>query len=409
MDNLYKILGLSRSAPISEINEQLSSILRQARDDMLNAPEEDERKKAEETLIYARQALLVFKTDESKTEYDEALDVETDKQVKRVARENSKYEGPDESLDDLLVEAVKKEDYTEIQSLSREYQLRGCENATYYRYLADAFSKQDQIHEAWRMIELLKEKYPSDTENLSEALASFAENELGHDNTNELVRQAIDQALEYDDILRGKSQVVDINWDLKSGNEAMAIQKAKATAAKHPDWKYFRSVVSIDIFTYARKQFTEFVSDSKYYFTSKENYESYLRLIHLSADIVPQDNNELLSNLNKEIDYVEGLSAKQMIPGGWWAVVFPLTMGVAMLVQPILRLFSYILIAIAIIFFVGLRIPKYLMYKYHLEKKLDGGKETLRILSKPVGFFGKLLFWPVALMLKHKPEWPKIE
>lgn len=403
MTDLYKALGLSQDSTVDKLRDDLAVLLQQARHDLMIANDDAASDNAENKIILIREAQRQFSSQESKAEYDLALENSKQEVLGKKVREQSKYGKSDEGLLELLKAAVKKGDYPEVQSLNIEFQLRNCESAAYYRYLAEAQANHHKLQAAWDSACAIAEKYGDDgIEERAEACVKIAEVGIRNNCDLAIVRDALEYALEHDDYLRGQAEALDILWDLLRDNEALAIQKARATSALHPNWSGFRSGVATDLVDYAEKRYIKENEDMEHsYFEKKEDYESFLRILHLASDICPETDEKLRQHFNERVDIVEAMAKKRVIPGGWWAILFPIIIGVLVLVEPSLIMTTYTLIAIGIGFFFGLRIPKYMVYKYTAKGRLDGVQEIIRIISKIPEWLCKLFFGPIVWLIKR--------
>lgn len=413
MTNFYKELGIPETSSPEEIHALLDQLLKEARYEQAQADGDPELlDQAEEKIINIRGAKEAFRTEETKKQYDEELEKDRQARSKKAARESSKYTDPDERLLDLLREAVEKEDYSEVKSIAREFELRGCESAEFYAMMCEAYAKQNDLEQACEMAAKIEDEYSETApEYLLQAyvvLADFGMEHSENDNdesAQEIIRAAIDGALQFGKEAEGFPESLDIRWDLKHGNEAMAFQKARTLNAQHPEWVSTREIVGKLLIMYTERKYLKPMNDNPTlkYFDSPEDYENYSQLMHLAADIYPE-NMEHSAKIQESIKEIDAMKIKKLIPGALWAIGGPLTIGLGLSLRGDTRVAGFIFFAIAVVFYIGLKIPQYMMPKYLNTKELDGGQGALLALSKPFSLLTKLMFWPVTLMLRYKKK-----
>ena len=402
MTDFYSALHLSRESDVEELQQTLAELLKQTRSDLMSADDEQKSEKAKETILLAREAMKRFADQETKQAYDKQLEAEQREAISRRIRENSRY-GSDDELLESLKNAVEKEDFAEIGSLAREFHLRNCETAEYYRYMAESYAKQHDMKKAWETAQQITELLGEEAAiQKAEACAAIAEVGLNNDEETAIVHKVIEYALQYDDELYGNAGNQDILMDLKNGNEALAIQKVQKTMAKHPEWEVFRVKALLHLYVYAKKRYTQNDEDGSSHYNSMSNYENHLKLMQLLVRLCPKKDEKVYSALSNELEEIEAMSGKSILPDAWWPIGYTLVFGLCSLVQPAIRIVSIILLALAVLFFVTLRIPKCLMYRYRKTKQVDGAVQFVRLFAKAV----ELIFdvfggWAFKLMVKH--------
>ena len=403
MTDFYSALHLSQESSVEELQQALAELLRQARSDLMSSDDDQRLEKAKETILLAREAIKQFADQEAKQAYDKQLEVEQREAISRRIRENSCY-GSDDSLLESLKTAVEKNDFAKISSLSREFHLRNCETAEYYRYMAESYAKQHDMKKAWKTAQQITELFGEEAA-VEKAEACVAIAKVGLDNGEEptIVRKAIDYAMQYDDELYGDAGNQDILLDLKNGNEALAIQKVQKTMAKHPDWNVFCLSALYDLYVYARERYARLDEEtSEYYYTNVNDYKKRLELMHLLDRLCPKKDQKLYNALLEELKEMESLAGKSILPDAWWPIGYTLVIGLCTLVQPAIRIVSIILLSLAVFFFVTLRIPKGLMYYYRKTNQVDGAVRFIRPFAKAVEFVFDLFGgWVVKLTVKH--------
>ncbi len=382
MVNYYVELQLDRSMSIAELEKQLKQLKRTWTSRASNASSTEKRQEAERKVELIREASATLLNKDNKAKYDKDLDKDPAASAQAAPQQEVIIPQGDfttgAAMLDLVEQFYDAGNYNQAIAVANKAFETGNYSVDLFRLVALCYIERGDNGSAFRYLNTMKSKYPSDNNALYVyahlCIRLIPEHAAdGHKCIVQLIENGYDDDRDI--------AALDAEYSLIVGDEALADQKVKNFLSKHGNDMVFREKMCDAYTRYADKFLTSYGGDM--YFDSQENCDKWFNTVDHALKLYNDPETKKLRDDNKAIVGGRKLLTDNVL--GIFCAIFYTIAGFA--ASPLVGI---VLLALTVAEIYYSIVPKWMLHRYNYTQKLVGIYEVFRIINYIFAFLVKI-------------------